>query len=71
QSLAKCQGHRRNLNAYSKQKQIIAATCATLGCFINGSSLGYTGAVIPSLTNGTYDVYGTPVNFSEEQISWI
>jgi len=38
---------------YSKKKQILATLCATLGCLLNGSVIGYTGPAIPSLTNTT------------------
>ena len=58
--------------AYSKRKQVLAALCATMGCLLNGSVIGYTGPAIPSLlsTNST-SVWGntTPVTFQEA--SWL
>ncbi|CAB4064314.1 unnamed protein product [Lepeophtheirus salmonis] len=58
-------------NSYSKQKQIFATLFASLGCFLNGTSIGYTGVAIPSLMNGTFDVYGFPADYSQQQVSWI
>ena len=58
--------------AYSKRKQVMATLCATMGCLLNGSVIGYTGPAIPSLlsTNST-SVWGneTPVTFQEA--SWL
>ena len=57
---------------YSKKKQILATFCATLGCFLNGTVIGYSAPAIPSLLakNGT-DLYGNSFSLNSQQASWI
>ena len=57
---------------YSKRKQILATFCATLGCFLNGTVIGYSAPAIPSVmnTNGT-DLYGNEFKLDFQQASWI
>lgn len=57
---------------YSKKKQVLATFCATLGCFLNGTVIGYSAPAIPSLMNpeGT-DLYGNPFTLDSQQASWI
>ena len=57
---------------YSKRKQVMATLCATMGCLLNGSVIGYTGPAIPSLlSTNSSSVWGTlpPVSFQEA--SWL
>jgi len=61
-------------SAYSKRKQVLATFCATLGCLLNGSVIGYTSPAIPSLTNGT--TVWDPTNIGAialdyQQASWL
>ncbi|CAB4062946.1 SLC2A8 [Lepeophtheirus salmonis] len=56
--------------SYSKKKQTLATGIITLGCLLNGSSIGYTGIAIPSLMNGT-NIYKNPLNLNQQDISWI
>ena len=57
---------------YSKRKQILATFCATLGCFLNGTVIGYSAPAIPSVMDpeGT-DLYGQPFTLDSQQASWI
>ena len=52
--------------------QILATFCATLGCYLNGTVLGYSAPAIPTLMNknGT-DLYGNSFYISSQQASWI
>ena len=52
--------------------QILATLCATYGCFLNGSVIGYSAPAIPSLLNHTStDLYGNPFVLTAQQASWI
>eukprot|EP00096_Caligus_rogercresseyi_P014943 TRINITY_DN739_c0_g1_i1.p1 TRINITY_DN739_c0_g1~~TRINITY_DN739_c0_g1_i1.p1 ORF type:complete len:555 (+),score=126.06 TRINITY_DN739_c0_g1_i1:271-1935(+) len=57
-------------SSHSKKKQTLATGIITLGCLLNGTSIGYTGIAIPSLMNGT-DIYNNPLNLTQQDISWI
>ena len=50
----------------------MATFCATLGCYLNGTVLGYSAPAIPTLMNknGT-DLYGNSFYISSQQASWI
>ena len=52
--------------------KIIATCCATLGCFLNGTVIGYSAPAIPSVMDpkGT-DLYGNPFTLTSQQASWI
>ena len=42
-----------------------------MGCFLNGTIIGYSAPAIPSvMTNGT-DLYGNPFMLDGQQASWI
>lgn len=61
-------------STYSKKKQVLATFCATLGCLLNGSVIGYTSPAIPSLRNGTtvwasHEQGAMALNY--QQASWI
>jgi len=57
---------------YSKKKQVFATFCATLGCLLNGSVIGYTSPAIPSLVNnGTTSIWGRNTSVDYQQASWI
>ena len=59
-------------SAYSKRKQVLAALCATSGCLLNGSVIGYTGPAIPSLlNNSTNNVWGQHTEITFQQSSWM
>ena len=55
-------------------RQILATFCATLGCFLNGTVIGYSAPAIPSVMgttgNGT-DLWGNPFKLDSQQASWI
>jgi len=56
---------------YSKKKQVFATLCATLGCLLNGSVIGYTSPAIPSLVNNGTNIWGGEAELDMQQASWI
>jgi len=59
-------------SAYSKRKQVLATLCATSGCLLNGSVIGYTSPAIPSLLdNSTNNVWGHYTEITFQQTSWM
>jgi len=56
---------------YSKKKQVFATLCATLGCLLNGSVIGYTSPAIPSLVNNGTNIWGGDAELDMQQASWI
>lgn len=56
---------------YSKRKQVVAALCATTGCLLNGSVIGYTSPAIPSLLNNSTNVWGHTTEVTFQQASWM
>lgn len=56
---------------YSKKKQVFATFCATLGCLLNGSVIGYTSPAIPSLVNNGTSIWGRETSLDLQQASWI
>ena len=58
--------------AYSKRKQVLAALCATMGCLLNGSVIGYTGPAIPSLlSTNSSSVWGGTTRITFQEASWL
>ena len=58
--------------AYSKRKQVLAALCATMGCPLNGSVIGYTGPAIPSLlSTNSSSVWGGTTRITFQEASWL
>ena len=52
--------------------QFYATLFATLGCFLNGGIIGYTGPANPSLMDPKgVDIYGNPYSADLQTISWI
>jgi len=58
-------------SAYSKKKQVFATFCATLGCLLNGSVIGYTSPAIPSLVSNDTTIWGKEASLNLQQASWI
>jgi len=59
-------------STYSKKKQVFATFCATLGCLLNGSVIGYTSPAIPSLiSSNSTTIWGHESNIDIQQASWI
>jgi len=56
---------------YSKKKQVFATFCATLGCLLNGSVIGYTSPAIPSLVNNGTNIWGGEAKLGMQEASWI
>lgn len=57
---------------YSRKKQVAATVCATMGCFLNGGAIGYTGPANPSLMDPKdKTLYGGSLEASFQAISWI
>jgi len=56
---------------YSKKKQVFATFCATLGCLLNGSVIGYTSPAIPSMVNNGTSIWGRETSLDLQQASWI
>ena len=49
-----------------------AALFTTIGCFMNGGAIAYTGPALPNLMNdGTKDLYGNDLSVSFQSASWI
>lgn len=58
--------------AYSKRKQVLAALCATTGCLLNGSVIGYTSPAIPSLLDrNNTTIWGHSMDTTFQQASWM
>ena len=53
--------------------QAWAALFTTIGCFMNGGAIAYTGPALPNLmmNNGTKDLYGNDLSVSFQSASWI
>ena len=53
--------------------QVLATFCATLGCYLNGTVLGYTAPAIPSLMDAKngQDLYGNSFSITSQQASWV
>ena len=59
-------------SAYSKRKQVVATLCATMGCLLNGSVIGYTGPAIPSLLSAnSSSVWGNATQVTFQEASWL
>ena len=59
-------------SSYSKRKQVLATSCVTLGCLLNGAVIGYTSPAIPSMiNNSTGNVWGSSTPVSFQQTSWV
>jgi len=56
---------------YSKKKQVFATFCATLGCLLNGSVIGYTSPAIPSLVSNGTNIWGGDSKLGMQEASWI
>jgi len=56
---------------HSKKKQVFATFCATLGCLLNGSVIGYTSPAIPSLVNNGTSIWGKDTSMDLQQASWM
>ena len=50
---------------------MFATFCATLGCLLNGSVIGYTSPAIPSLVNNGTSIWGRETSLDLQQASWI
>lgn len=68
-------GGLKTASPQSRKRQIQATFCATLGCLLNGSVIGYTGPAIPSLMNKTPNggrtLWETPIELEAQEASWI
>ena len=59
-------------DSYSKKKQFLATMAATLGCFLNGTAIGYSGPANPSMMHpNSTDLYGNPMVVDFQNVSWI
>ena len=49
-----------------------AALFTSIGCFMNGGAIAYTGPALPNLMNdGAKDLYGNDISVSFQSASWI
>ena len=50
---------------------MFATFCATLGCLLNGSVIGYTSPAIPSLVRNGTNIWGGDSKLGMQEASWI
>ncbi|TRY75883.1 hypothetical protein TCAL_09755 [Tigriopus californicus] len=56
----------------SRKRQVLATIFATMGCFMNGGVIGYSGPANPSIMNPlSTDMYGNSFYVDLQEVSWI